>query len=261
MNRLLLFFLLIYSSLYAESKTATYEVDFSFIGKMGEVTMTKIIEDDNYIITVHASSVGVVASLTNNREEIYISQGKLDEGTFRPEVFVKVRLTDDEQKYTVYKFEHDAKKVLKEHLYIKEEREQSFDVKTMKVVYSSSIDEGFSSKYESVYADNDLISFIFNASSHLPKLKEGAVKKFYAVAVKTKESAIYLEKPYKNVEVDNVPQHAITEGKLFEIILKKDFFNDGEGKIEIALDDDGFPSVAVMNDVALFGDVVGKRVD
>ena len=247
--------------LFALNKTITYEVSFSIFGTMAKVEMTKVIEKQDYVICVHAYTVGVVSGLTKGREETYISQGKIVDGIFVPDVFVKTRHTNDSEKVTVYKFDHQKKTVYKDHSSSKIVVTRTLDIKSLKTVRSVHEEYEFNEDKKDFYADSDLISFIFNSPKNLTNARCGEVKKFTAVAVKTDKGEIFLELPCAQEEIANVSQQMRDEETVFDILLKKEFFKDGEGRIVIALADDGFPSVAVMNDVALFGDVVGSRVE
>jgi len=245
--------------LFALDKTVRYEVSFSIFGTMAKVEMSKYLKGQDYVICVHAYTVGVVSGLTKGREETYISQGIVKDGVFSPDVFVKTRKTDDSEKVTVYRFDHKNKKVLKDHSSSKIVVTRTLDIKNLKTIRTRHEEYELSSQKEHMYAPSDLISFIFNSPKNLSGVKCGEVKKFTAVAVKTDKGEIFLDFPCAEEQIANVSQKMREEETVFDILLKKKFFKDGEGKIVIALADDGFPSVAVMNDVVFFGDVIGSR--
>jgi len=251
--------LLVGVPLLAFNKTVTYEVSFSIFGTMAKVEMTKVIDKQNYVICIRAYTVGVVSGLTKGREETYISQGKIVDGAFLPDVFVKTRKTDDSEKVTVYRFDHDVKTVMKEHASSEITVTRKLDIKSLKTIRSTHEEYEVTPQSKELYARNDLISFIFNSPKNLSDVKCGEVAKFTAVAVKTDKSEIFLELPCSEEKIANVTQQMRDDETVFDILLKKKFFKGGEGKLVIALADDGFPSVAVMNDVVFFGDVVGSR--
>ena len=245
--------------LFASNKTVRYEVSFSIFGTMAKVEMTKMIEDQDYVISVHAYTVGVVSGLTKGREETYISQGTIVKDVFIPEVFIKIRKTDDSEKVNVYRFKHNLKTVERDYSSSEIVVTHTLDIKNLKTIRSTENVFEVHPLKEELYAENDLISFIFNSPKNLSTVKCGEVNKFTAIAVNTDKGELFLELPCSVDNIDNIPQNRIEEETIFNILLKKKFFKGGEGKLVIALAEDGFPSIAVMNDVVFFGDVIGSR--
>jgi hypothetical protein len=61
------------------------------------------------------------------------------------------------------------------------------------------------------------------------------------------------------VSTGNLVQKKLPHNNLFSITINKDYFTNGKGELNVKLDPDGFPAKVTMNDVALYGDVVGIR--
>ena len=65
--------------------------------------------------------------------------------------------------------------------------------------------------------------------------------------------------PTQGAVIENMEDIDAHQKNLFGVALNREIFEKGKGELLVKLDADGFPFRAVMNDVALYGDVVGKR--
>lgn len=244
----------------ASETVAQYDIDFSVFGTIAKVSMSKVIEESNYVITVRADTIGPVSALTKDRRDTYISQGSIANSQFIPDVLVVKRKTYDKEKYTVYKFNHIKKIVQKESAEVKHVRSQSMDIRHMRIVYTEKVEFSSSSSQNDYYAKNDIVSLIFNSPTYIDSLKRDKYKLFYAVGIKTDEGVLRLTQATNKANKNYLPGSIVPKINAFDITLKKEFFNKGKGTLAIRLDADGFPSQAVMNDVAFYGDIVGNRV-
>jgi len=259
MKKIIAILILVNTFIYAATTTAEYDIDFSVAGTVAKATIEKVQEGENYTITLQARAVGIAANMTQNREEAYISQGKIVGSEYIPDVLVVVRKRDDKEKYIVYRFDHDKQIVHKDTAVLEQLRSQSLDIANMRIVKSEK--EVFSSSYvkHDYYAKNDIVSLFFNSGYYISAMDAGERKKLRAVGIKTEEGNLMVSLPTKGIVIDNMGA-SDTHGKnLFGVALKREIFEKGEGELMVKLDADGFPSRAVMNDVALYGDVVGKR--
>lgn len=259
MKKIIAILILMNTFIYAASTTAEYDIDFSVAGTVAKASIEKVQEGDDYTITLQARAVGIAANMTQNRREAYISQGKIVGSEYVPDVLVVVRKRDDKEKYIVYRFDHEKQIVHKDTAVLEQVRSQSLDVANMRIVKSEK--EVFSSSYvkHDYYAKNDIVSLFFNSRYYISSMDAGERKKLRAVGIKTEEGKLMVSLPVKGIVIDNMERVGANEKNLFGVALKREIFEKGEGELMVKLDADGFPSRAVMNDVALYGDVVGKR--
>ncbi len=259
MKKVVFILILMTNLIYASSVTAKYDVDFSVVGTIAKASMTKVQEGDNYVITLHAHAIGIAAEMTKDRTETYISQGSVVGSEYIPDVLVVKRKTNDKEKYTIFKFDHKNKVVQKDSSEVKRVSDTSFDVISMRIISTEKEEFSFSSVKNDIYARNDIVSLFFNSRYYIDSMSVGERKKLRAVGIKTDEGELMISLPTRGAVIDNIDKTGASKNELFGIAINKDYFENGKGELLVRLDPDGFPSRAVMNDVALYGDVVAKR--
>lgn len=151
-----------------------YEGAISLFGKVAEAYI--VLEEDSkkqtYKMKIKASSIGIVKTLTSNREDIFISEGKIKDGVYVPYKFIKIVKKTDYLKKTIYSFDYKSSKVLKEK-YIEELVDNnSYDIINLKIIYKQELVKSKSSKYIEL-RDNDYLSMFLNLSVN--KLKNGNI--------------------------------------------------------------------------------------
>ncbi|MGB5965365.1 MAG: hypothetical protein WBF77_08000 [Sulfurimonadaceae bacterium] len=260
MTKVILILIFISNLMYASSVTAQYDVDFSVVGTIAKASMNKVVEGDDYVITLEAHAIGIAAEMTKDRSETYISQGSVVGSEFIPDVLVVKRKTKDKEKYTIFKFDHKNKVVQKDSSEVERVCDKSIDVISMRIISTEKEEFSFSSVKNDIYARNDIVSLLFNSRYYIGTMSVGERKKLRAVGIKTDEGELMISLPARGAVIDNIDKTGVSKNDLFGIAINKDYFENGKGELVVKLDPDGFPSRAVMNDVALYGDVVGKRV-
>jgi len=238
------------------SETAYYDIDFSVVGTIAKASVERTQSDTDYIITLNAKAVGIAAELSKDKNEMYISQGSVVDGELIPDVLMIRRADNKQEKFTVFRFDHANKCIKVDSAETKEVSETSLDVatlsiiKTTKEVYSSSTHDN------DYYAQNDIVSLFFNGKHYTKHMKDGEQKALYAVGIKTDEGELMINLPSEST----VMKTAAFERDTFGIAVSKDIFEDDNGQLIVKLDADNFPASAVMNNVALYGDVTSTRV-
>ena len=132
MKKHILILLLLVVSMSAQSIRAGYDVSFGIIGEIGKAEISYIHDEENYLIFVHAWTTGMSAILSQNREESYISQGKIIDGILRPDVFVKHRKNNSSVRDSVYLFDYSAQKDYADYNKTHNVQSTRFDVHIMK---------------------------------------------------------------------------------------------------------------------------------
>ncbi|MBU1642015.1 hypothetical protein KKE54_01530 [bacterium] len=254
-------FILIFMTrlIYASDTTVQYDIDFSVAGTIAKATIQRVEENGNYVITLQAHTIGIAAKLTNNRRESYISQGSVVGSELITDVLVVIRATNGKEKFTVYKFDHKNKVVQKDTSEIKQVVTKRMDVINMCMIETVKEEFSYDSVKNDYYAENDIVSLFFNSRYYLGSMNAGEVKKLRAVGIKTNEGELVISTPVREV-AGNKEQGELPKYELFNVAINKDYFTNGNGKLNVRLDPDGFPAKVTMNDVALFGDIVGIRL-
>lgn len=259
MKKIISILILMNTLIHAATSSAEYDVDFSVAGTIAKASIEKVQEGDNYTITLQAHAVGIAAKMTQNRREAYISQGKIVGSEYVPDVLVVVRKRDGKEKYIVYRFDHAKRVVHKDTAELEHVSDQSLDIAKMRIVKSEKEVFSSSTVEHDYYAKNDIVSLFFNGHYYISSMDAGERKKLRAVGIKTDKGNLMVSLPTKGIVIDNMGAADAHGKNLFGIALNREIFEKGEGELMVRLDADGFPSRAVMNDVALYGDVVGKR--
>ncbi len=245
--------------LFAQSITAGYDVSFGIFGEIGKAEISYIHEKENYVILVDAWTTGMPAILSQNRRESYISQGQIVDGKLRPDVFVKLRSTDNYTKFSYYRFDYPHQKVYLHQNKTKRVTQTQFDTKKMKTFKEKIEVFEYSDSEFPYYTDNDLLSLFFNTQKILPDMYEGESKQLAAIGSKTKDCIIDIEVPEKEKKEQLQAIMADSDGKLLTIILHQDIFQSEKGELHVIFDKDGFAKNVLLKDVILFGDIRGTR--
>lgn len=216
--------------------TATYEVSYGIFQTMGIADARFETRDDNtYSIRIEARTTGIAKILSNNRIETYESYGSIINGQLVPKKYIKIRRTDSKKMTKIYTFNHVDRIVLRENI---------------------DSDEWEKVKHD-YYASEDILSLFFNVKQYM-KLRQNQV--LYAIGANKNNGRIDVVFP-KGHEIEKLKQELETdEGIFVKVILNDKIFSSANGELLINLDDDGLCEKAILEDVLLFGDIVGKRV-
>lgn len=232
--------LLLFTAACSKTLSATYEVSFGIFQKMGTADTTLQINDDNtYLIRVEAKTAGLAKVLSNNRYEVYESRGTVKNGKLLPITYMTMRKTDSKQSIKTYTFDHQNKIVWKE------------SVKT-----SGGIENRNREKNE-YYANEDILSLFFNLKNYTVKRQNTY---FNAIGGNKEDGRIDTVFP-KSAELTRMKKMLETdEGDFLKVVLNDRIFASEKGELLINLDKEGLCEKAILEDVLLFGDIVGKRI-
>lgn len=216
--------------------TATYEVSYGIFQTMGIADARFETRDDNtYSIRIEARTTGIAKILSNNRIETYESYGSIINGQLVPKKYIKIRRTDSKKMTKIYTFNHVDKMVWRENI---------------------DSDEWEKVKHD-YYASEDILSLFFNVKQYM-KLRQNQV--LYAIGANKNNGRIDVVFP-KGREIEKLKQELeIDEGVFVKVILNDKIFSSANGELLINLDEEGLCEKAILEDVLLFGDIVGKRV-
>jgi len=261
MKKIIILITLLLSPLFAQSITAEYDVSFGIFGEIGKSKITYVEHNNEYLVVVYAWTTGMSATLTQNRQEEYISQGKIVHGVLIPDVFVKFRKTDRSSKTSLYLFDHKNKKITEYKSHGKEIYSTKYDVNTMKNIDITTEEFSFSQQEFRLYTQNDLLSLFFNTQKILPTLKEGEARSYAAIGSKQDDCRIDVVVPDKQTKEELQKILPKNDGLFITIIIHQDIFQSKNGELHVNFDKDGFAKDVLLRDVILFGDIRGTRTN
>ena len=258
MKKLVLLFIIPLFTVFSFAQTieAKYTITYGSLLDLGVATTILDIKKDSYSITMKAETTGMSKYLTNNRVEIYESHGKIIDEQFVPIKFIKTKQDDYKKRVRTYNFSHEEKKVIVEDLKSGknsiingnlEREEKEFNQKKV-----------YDLEY---YANNDILSLFFNLRKKLPTFQDSKEYSLNAVGANKTQGLINILMPSKK-DLDEINSYLKTDDKSkFTAFINQNIFQSKRGELLISLNKEGFCSYAVLRDVLLFGDIVGKMVE
>ncbi len=233
----IVFLLVIFSQLVsAKILTAKYDVSFGIFQTMGVADARFEIKDDQtYAIHIEAKTTGIAKVLSGNRVEIYESRGIVRNGKLVPDMYSKVRKSNSKKVTKIYTFDHAKKVVWKETIEGNERNKEQYDF----------------------YASEDILTLFFNIDTYLKSHQDRVL---HAIGGSGKDGRIDVVFP-NNKELKEMKNELDMEtGEFLKVVLNDRIFSSANGELLINLGSDGLCDKAVLEDVLLFGDVVGVRV-
>jgi len=233
-------------SAFATDISAKYRVSFGIFGQIGIAKTNLHVDNNRYKITVHAKTTGMANLLSGEREEWYVSSGKVDEkGLFVPDFYQKTV-----QRYSSHNGDTILKKDIRKYIFSHQTKE--LHVEKTKIEGKNRTIEKKDGDY---YAPNDLLSLFFNFKKMLPSLEVKTASTFYAVGANKTDGKISVLPLKREDDLD------WKDGHLMRVIVNDKIFASKKGELLINLRDDGLCQQAILKDVIFFGDIVGEMVD
>jgi len=263
MIKILLLFLFSLSPLWSQNIEATYDVKFSFFGKIGESTVTYETQNHHYKITVTAVTMGITAKLTSNRVEIYTSEGIIVNGLLQPQIFISSKKSDKKIRTKTYTFDHQNKTVTLDVDTTRFKTKRSFDLKHMKIIETKNTVVSHSNRPYDFYAKDDAITLFFNTPAYLKETPESQSAQVHAIGINHDNDTITITLPGKKKEQKIKKKlHVQASNRVYTIDVSKDVLreDDAEGELIVTMDANNIPTAVFMEDIALFGDIKAKRV-
>ncbi len=239
-----LFILILPFYLFSGELEATYDISYGIFGTLGKAQTRIYRDDENYTITARAKTQGIAKFLSNNRQEIYTSRGRVVKGLLYPDEYKKVKSTNSYIKEKKYTFDHINKTVMLERTDFYKSGDKR---ETTKVKFS-------------YYAPNDILSLYFNLNT----LVKGENKKdlvFNAVGAKEDDGRVDIEKP-EGVELEKMKEFMKMDIDSFlKVSINQNIFSSEKGEMLINVDKNNICNKAVLKDVLLFGDITAVKTD
>jgi hypothetical protein len=244
LSHIILLFILA-TSLFATDISAKYKVSFGIFGQIGIAKTNLHVENNEYKITIHAKTTGMANLLSGEREEWYVSAGKVNDGILIPDFYQKTV-----QRYSSSDGETVLKKDIRKYIF-------SHDTKQLHVEQTKYKGKQVTheKKDGDYYTTNDLLSLFFNFKKMLPSLEVKTPSIFYAVGANKTDGRIDVKPLHVKDEFD------WKSGHLMKVIVNDDIFASDKGELLINLRDDGLCQQAILKDVLFFGDIRGEMID
>jgi hypothetical protein len=246
-------------ALFGAGSSAAYNVEHTFFGKIAEAHVVKDVQDDYYVIELSILTTGLVASLSDNLEKRFISQGSIVNGLYVPDVLTVLKRKDDEERFVTYRFDHQ-KKVLSIDMSEKSLiTDNTFDPVSFSFHETKRLEYSHESHLCKSYVQNDVISLFFNAKNYVKDQKSMEQATFMAAGIDDDEED----------EVDGILEFGISQEDIRDIIstslqnsmisVNLSNFKETDRHLVIDINPDSLPQSVTLDDVA-FGDVVIERV-
>jgi len=227
-------------SLWGKSIEAEYRVDYGFFGKVGEAKAFFEENATSYHILTEGRTTGFAKVLSGGIVERYESRGKVVGGKLLPLEFIKSRTKRHKRSVKRFKFDYDKRIVtITKRIY-----------KRGKLVATTHDTLPY-------FASEDLLTLFFNMQKRLKNAK--GTLHFKAVGGDRKSGAVDILIP-KGQERSKIKRVLKAEGFYIVVIIHQKIFSSKRGVLYIVLDDTGIAKKAMLKDVIMFGDIVGKLV-
>lgn len=246
------------ASLSAQDLSTRYDVHVSIFDHVGYADVTLNEDGKNYEIKLVATTIGTAATLLSQRVDIYISKGKIKDGRYIPDIFVKTKETTKKSRTQTYYFDHDKKeiKLIEEKTNIVSR--PTFDTKSFEVRFKETKEYSKKEKIEENYTNSDTLSAYLNT-----KLDCNAAKKEHdLIAIganndKNKVVVSYLEGKAKEMAKANFSKDI---DYLYNLNVTPFDKSDSVVDVLVSFDNDGFLKEAFMGEVFWVGKITAKRV-
>jgi hypothetical protein len=252
-----LFFLLIFSVIVnAKVIEAKYRVSFGMIGTIGEAKTILMTDGDQYKIVVDAEATGTARFLSNGRKEHYESEGSIVNGLFLPERYLVEKYSGNKHRKKVYHFDHEQKSITQQTSTLNKSDFKQIEHMIELPFYAENkwkVDSPHTLDY---YAKNDLLSLYFNTNYLLQG--EGSQWDMKTVGAKSDNKTVTIRRENDQKVRDFLKTDV---SRIIEVIVHQKIFASEDGRLLIAMDDDGVTTKAILKDVLFFGDIRGELVE
>ncbi len=256
--KLFILAIILVTSLVAKDFTSRYDVHIGMFGKIGHIDLIVKEDKTSYEIKVIAKTVGSVATLTKNREELFSSKGKIVDGKYIPDVFVKTRNTNSKNKTQTYVFNHETKEIVMTQNQSELVNSTRFDPMAFKIINKQNIEKSTKVVTLDTYTQNDVLSSYLNA-----KISCNANAKDYsllAIGAKNDKNNVSLSFLDADDKASAISSFSNDTKDVYNLHVAP-FDKDKEVvDILIAFDNDGHMKEAYLGDIFWVGEVRAVRI-
>ncbi len=239
MKKWILLALLVFG-LWAKTIEAEYKVSYGIFGQVAKSKAMLETNESNYTIHILAKATGMAKILSNGRVEEYRSKGRVVQGLLRPSLFEKIRKNVVKVDKKRFLFDYEKKRItIQREIY-----------KQGKLIQKSE-------ELLPYFASEDILTLYFNIKHYLKPDKHRY--RFRAVGGERHTGRIEVIVPEKK-RLRELKELLGRADRYLVVILHQKIFASRNGELYIALDRDGITKKAMLKDVIMFGDIVGKLI-
>lgn len=254
--RYLLLWILVVNSLFAKEFSSRYDVVVTLFEKVGYADLILKEDEKNYEIKLTATTTGMAATLLKNRVETFTSRGKIINGKYLPDIFIKTRESNKRSRTQTYYFDHARKEIKFIEEKTKLVSRSSFDPSTLNISYKDVKESSREEKMEDEYIKDDSLTTYLNTKTNCnPKTKEYPL---FAIGANNDKNSVLLSYLDKN-RATNLRSLEESDN-LYNIHVEPFDKSDRIVDVLVALDSDGILKEAFMGEIFWVGKISLNRV-
>jgi len=256
--KLILSALLLAGTLFANDFTTRYDVKVGMFGKVGVADITLTEDKDSYEIKLVAKMTGTAASLTGNRVETYISEGKIVNGEYIPDIFYKIRTSNDKNLNQVYTFDHANKTVSMQEKKVEIIHGTSFDATKFKIVETKETKKSSHEEVLANYIPSDILSTYLNTRRTCND--QSRYYDLVAVGARNDRNNITVSYLDENEKSSAKSSFSNDVGNIYNLKVEPLDKDKTTVNILMAFDNDGLMKEAVLGKAFWIGEIKAERV-
>lgn len=254
--RFFLIFFLVVNTLFAKEFSSRYEIEVTLFKKVGYADIIFKEDGKNYETSLMVTAVGMAATLLRNRFETFTSKGRIVDGRYVPDIFIKTKEDTKRSRTQTYYFDHDKKEIKLIEEKTKLLSKASFDSSNLGITYRDVNESSREEKIEEQYMKNDSLTIYLNAKTNCNALSREYP--LYAIGAHNDENNVllsYLDKN-KGTKISSLQESDYLYNLNVEPFDKSDTIVD----VLVVLDSDGILKEAFMGEVFWIGKITAKKI-
>ncbi len=256
--KILFILFLLTSSIFAQDVSTRYDVHVTMFGHVGYADVTLSENGREYEMKLVAKTIDVAAVLLSNRVETFTSKGKIKDGKYLPDIFIKTKETTKKTRVQTYYFDHNKKEITLIEEKSKMVNRMKFDSETFTLKLKEVEEKSRNEEILDTYTDSDALSSYLNSKHGCSsKQKNHIIVAIGAHNDKNDVSYSCLEGSKRQAAMLNFSAGIENIYNLHVEPLDKD---DKIVDVLVAYDSDGFLKEGLMDEVFWIGKMSAKRV-
>lgn len=258
--KFIILFFLFYYTLFALEVSTRYNVYATMFGHVGYCDVELHEDKEQYEIKAIAKTIDTAAVLLRNRVETFVSRGKIKNGKYIPDIFIKTKETTKKIRVQTYSFNHNKKEVTLVEEKINIVNKMSFDSKSFKFVLKEVEEKSAKEEILDNYIADDTLSVYLNSKYGCSFTQ----KKHTIIAIgahNDKNNIHYecLEGAKRNTAVKNLSDNDLKN--IYNLHVEPLDKDDKIVDVVVAYDNDGFLKEGLMDKIFWVGSMRAIRVN
>ncbi|MCF6339823.1 MAG: DUF3108 domain-containing protein [Sulfurimonas sp.] len=257
MKFFLLTFILI-GSVYAKDFSTRYDINVDMFGKVGYADITLKENGNTYEAKLIANTVDIAATLLGNRVETFTSKGKIVDGKYIPDIFIKTKTSTRKSRQQTYHFNHDKKEITLIEKKSKLVKSTKYNPIKFKIARKDIIKKSSKEIVLDTYRGDDILSSYLNTQARC----NSDQKQYNLLAIgaynnKNDVTLSYLD----GLQKTSASSHfAKNTQNIYNLHVKPIDEDKSTVNILIAFDNDGIVKEAFLGEIFWIGKITAKRV-